>query len=198
MKPDAIKSEKIKPETMKPERIEPETTESEATKSKTKSRVETVTADYHNPRHAADIVRLLNAYALDPMGGGKSLPVSVTAILVSELAKRPYAFTVIAYVDDTAVGLINCFEAFSTFAARPLINIHDVVVDKPWRGHGISQLMLDKVEAMAIQKGCCKLTLEILQGNKTAGNAYQKFGFSAYSLDPQMGDAVFWQKWLIQ
>jgi GNAT superfamily N-acetyltransferase len=161
-----------------------------------KTPVELVTADYHNPGHAADIVRLLNAYALDPMGGGKSLPASVTAILVSELAKRPYAFTVIAYVDELAVGLINCFEAFSTFAARPLINIHDVVVDAPWRGHGISQKMLDKVQELAIEKGCCKMTLEVLRGNKTAANAYEKFGFNPYSLDPQMGDAVFWQKWL--
>jgi len=176
----------VKPDAMKPDLIKPAV----------KTRIETVLADYHNPRHAADIVRLLNAYALDPMGGGKSLPPSVTAILVSELARRSYAFTIIAYVDEVAVGLINCFEAFSTFTARPLINIHDVVVDKPWRGHGISQLMLDKVEALAIQRGCCKLTLEILQGNKTAGNAYHKFGFRAYSLNPEMGDAVFWQKWL--
>ena len=172
----------MKPETMKPDSM--------------KTRIEAVTADYNNPRHAQDIVRLLNAYARDPMGGGSGLPESVTGILVAELAKRSYAFTIIAYADDIAVGLINCFEAFSTFAARPLINIHDVVVDKPWRGHGISQLMLDKVETLAIEKGCCKLTLEILQGNKTARNAYQKFGFSAYSLDPKMGDAVFWQKWL--
>jgi GNAT superfamily N-acetyltransferase len=159
-------------------------------------RIEIIVADYHNPLHGAAIVRLLNAYALDPMGGGKGLPAAVTDILVSELAKRPYAFTVIAFVDGLAVGLINCFEAFSTFAARPLINIHDVVVEQPWRGQGISQLMLDKVEALAKEKGCCKLTLEVLQGNKSAAAAYQRFGFNPYSLDPGMGDAVFWQKWL--
>ncbi len=170
--------------------------EAKAGEKTMKFRIETVIADYHNPRHGQDIVRLLNAYALDPMGGGNALPESVTGILIAELAKRPHAFTIIAYADEVAVGLINCFEVFSTFAARPLINLHDVVVDKPWRGYGISQLMLDKVEALAIERGCCKLTLEILQGNKTAGNAYQKFGFSAYSLDPEMGDAVFWQKWL--
>lgn len=153
-------------------------------------------ADYANPRHARDIVALLDHYARDPMGGGKPLDDAVAQCIVEKLAERSFAFTVLCYVDDRAVGLVNCFEGFSTFKARPLINIHDIVVRQDYRGRHISQAMLTYVERIAQQKDCCKITLEVLEGNTAAQAAYKKFGFAGYELDPQMGNALFWQKWL--
>ena len=141
-----------------------------------------------------DIGNLLNEYAEDPMGGGESLPDDVKQNLSAELSKVPSAFSVICYVNGKAAGLTNCFEAFSTFKCKPLLNIHDVVVKKEFRGLGISQMMLAKVEETAKEKGCCKVTLEVLEGNKVAQNAYIKFGYSDYELDPKMGRALFWQK----
>ena len=88
----------------------------------------------------------------------------------------------------------NCFEGFSTFAAKPLVNIHDLAVSQNFRGMGISQLLLNKVEEVAREKGCCKVTLEVLSGNQTAINSYQKFGFRQYELDPEKGQAQFWEK----
>ncbi len=137
---------------------------------------------------------LLNDYASDPMGGGKPLGDEVKNKLVKELSKLPHAFSVIAYIENTPVGLVNCFEGFSTFACKPLVNIHDVVVLEKYRGHGISQKMLAKVEEIAISKGCCKMTLEVLSKNEAAKSAYRKFGFSDYALDPDAGTALFWQK----
>lgn len=153
-------------------------------------------ADYYNPQHARDIVFLLDHYARDPMGGGESLDDGVAQRIVGELARRSFAFTVLCYVDGEAAGLVNCFESFSTFTARPLINIHDIVVRKEYRGRNLSSAMLECVEAIARQKGCCKLTLEVLEGNTVAQSAYKKFGFAGYELDPRMGAALFWQKWL--
>ena len=156
--------------------------------------IEISLADYHNVEDGADLLALLDAYARDPMGGGQPLPQDVQARLLPELASRPWAFTVLARVGADAVGLINCLEGFSSFAARPLVNIHDVVVLPAWRGRGISRLMLEKVEEVALDRGCCKLTLEVLEGNRSARQAYQKFGFSAYTLDERQGAAMFWQK----
>ena len=65
-----------------------------------------------------------------------------------------------------------------------------------FRGLGISQKMFDKVETIARERGCCKLTLEVLTGNKSAQKAYLKSGFSGYELDPLMGKAMFWEKTL--
>lgn len=155
---------------------------------------ELIFADYLNPKHAQHIVDLLNAYAEEPMGGGKPLAEEVKQNLVAGLAARNYAHKVIAYIDGEPAGLVNVFEAFSTFKAKPLMNIHDVVVIPEYRGLGLSQKMLEKVEELAKEKGCCKLTLEVLSGNAVAKSAYEKFGFSGYELDPKAGQALFWQK----
>ncbi|TWC23053.1 MULTISPECIES: GNAT family N-acetyltransferase [unclassified Pseudomonas] len=151
-------------------------------------------ASYTNPVHAEAICLVLNGYAQDPMGGGRSLPAEVLLHLPEELAKRPYAFSVLGFVNGEPAGLVNCFEGFSTFACRPLVNIHDVVVMKAFRGLGLSQKMLQKVEDIARQRGCCKITLEVLEGNAVAQASYSKFGFSAGMFDPAHGRMLFWTK----
>lgn len=153
-------------------------------------------ASYSNPVHAEAIGFLLNEYAEDAMGGGQSLSLDTRQQLAVELAKRPHAFSVLAFIGGEPVGLVNCFEGFSTFACRPLVNVHDVAVITSARGLGISQKMLNKVEEIARQRGCCKITLEVLEGNEPAKGAYRKLGYSDYQLDPQMGRALFWQKTL--
>jgi len=158
--------------------------------------IQIIKANYHDEKQGTEIAELLNAYASDPMGGGKSLEKEVKENVVKELAKRPYAFSVLAYINNSPAGLINCFEAFSTFSCKPLVNIHDIYVRNEFRQHGLSQKMLDKVEEIAKEKGCCKLTLEVLSKNIVAQSSYQKFGFESYELDPETGKALFWQKLL--
>jgi len=151
-------------------------------------------ADYSDIEQAKDIGFLLDTYSRDQMGGSQPLSESVKENLANELSKLPHAFSVIGYVNNQPAGLVNCFEAFSTFKCKPLINVHDVVVVPAFRKLSLSQLMLSKVEEVAKSKGCCKITLEVLEGNKVAQNSYIKFGFSGYELDPIMGKALFWQK----
>ncbi len=158
--------------------------------------IEITKADYFNERHAKEIPMLLDRYASDPMGGGKPLNENVKNNLVKELSKLPYAFSVIMYINGQPAGLVNCFEAFSTFSCKPLINIHDFVIINEYRGHGVSQKMLEKVEEIAKSKRCCKITLEVLGNNEIAKAAYSKFGFSGYELAPKAGAALFWQKQL--
>jgi len=153
-----------------------------------------VQASYTNPVHAEAICHVLNGYAEDPMGGGHSLPAEVLMHLPEELAKRPHAFSVLAFVNGEPAGLVNCFEGFSTFACRPLVNVHDVAVMKDFRGLGLSQKMLQKVEDIARQRGCCKITLEVLEGNAVAQASYAKFGFAAGMFDPAHGRMLFWTK----
>ncbi len=153
-------------------------------------------ADYTNPVHAAALVHLLDAYAADPMGGGEGLSDFAKANLVPCLAARPQAYSVLAYSGDLPVGLVNCIEGFSTFACRPLVNVHDVAVLAAYRGRGIADKMLALCEAIARERGACKMTLEVLQGNGGAIRAYQRFGFAGYQLGSAMGQAGFMQKWL--
>jgi ribosomal protein S18 acetylase RimI-like enzyme len=153
-------------------------------------------ADYANPVHAAAVVQLLNAYASDPAGGGEPLSEDAQARLVPELARRPQAFSVLAYDGDVAVGLVNAIEGFSTFKCRPLVNVHDVAVLASHRGRRVAEQMLVLVERIARDRGACKLTLEVLEGNAPAVKLYHRIGFAGYELDPAMGQARFMQKWL--
>ncbi len=158
------------------------------------SNIDIVQVDYRNPTHATALVALLDDYACDPAGGGTPLGVEVKAGLPAALAARPQAFSVIAFDGAEPVGLINCIEGFSTFACRPLVNVHDVTVRASHRGQRITQRMLAVVEAEARRRGACKLTLEVLQGNGPALRAYEREGFAGYQLDPALGDAMFLQK----
>ncbi|TQV84923.1 GNAT family N-acetyltransferase [Aliikangiella coralliicola] len=156
--------------------------------------VECKLIDYTNPTEAKHLTQLLNEYAQDPMGGGKPLSDEVVDNLAVSLSKRNDAYTVIAYIDEKPAGLANCFESFSTFKCQPLMNIHDIIVSSQFRGQGICKQLLVEVEKLAQQKNCCKLTLEVLEGNTIAQKAYLKFGFAGYELDPEMGKALFWEK----
>ncbi len=153
-----------------------------------------VIANYKNPTHTEAIVYLLNEYAKDEMGGGTELSDFVKANLVSELDKRPQALAILAFLENEPAGLAICFEGFSSFSCMPLLNIHDMVVAPKFRGRSLSQKILAKVQETAKKRGCCKLTLEVLEGNQIAQNTYQSFGFEGYELNPKMGKAMFWEK----
>ena len=151
-------------------------------------------ADYQDSQQGQDIIFLLDRYALDPAGGGQGLSDRVKENLIAELAKLPFALTLLAYVDHQPAGLANCFTVFSTFKCQPVVNIHDFAVLKEYRQQGISQLLLNKVEEIAKEKNACKITLEVLEHNTPARKAYAKFGFVGYELDPTYGNAIFLEK----
>jgi len=153
-----------------------------------------ITVDYDNPQHAADLGRALDAYASDPMGLNHPLDDNIRNNLASKLARVPHAFSLLCYVDDELAGFTNCFFGFSTFKLKPLINIHDFAVLPEFRRQGLAMKLLERIEEIARENDCCKLTLEVLQGNTVAQSAYQKFGFESYELDPAQGQALFWEK----
>ncbi len=156
--------------------------------------MEMVLADYENKRDADSIIYLLNHYAMDEMGGGKALSDYSQENLIQSLKEIPDAISLIIYVHKQPVALLNAFEGFSTFQCKPLINIHDLMVHKDYRGLGLSQLLLNQLETLAVNAGCCKITLEVLGGNVVAQNIYLKHGFKPYQLSKTTGTALFLEK----
>ncbi len=55
--------------------------------------------------------------------------------------------------NDTPAGLILAFEGFSSFQCRPLLNLHDVIVSKAFRGQGLSKKLLLAAEELAFFAG---------------------------------------------
>ena len=149
---------------------------------------------FENVEQGQQLVELLNAYAEDPMGGAEPLSAEVKANLVKGLSQVPGALALLAYLDGQAVGVTTAFAGFSTFAAKPLLNIHDIAVLPAFRGQGVAQALMAGLEQEARERGCCKMTLEVLSNNHRAQQAYRRFGFAGYALDPQAGEALFWQK----
>lgn len=165
------------------------------------SKIEFVLADYDHPQHAQDVIDLLAQYALSPTGGGEPLPDTTQQTLIAALQKFGHAFSVLGYVQSSAgerepIALANCLLSFSTFTAKPIVNIHDVFVIAEMQGQGIAQQLLDFVALHAKDLGASKLTLEVLQGNEGARQAYRKNGFEAYTLGSEHGLAEFWQRYL--
>ncbi|MEZ6194070.1 MAG: GNAT family N-acetyltransferase [Phycisphaerales bacterium] len=144
--------------------------------------IHVIRADYDNPRHKDDIEAMLDAYARDPMGGGRPLPEDVMQRLVPGLKAHPASYTFLAYRGDPdndgqVAGIANCFLGFSTFAGRPLINIHDLAVHHSARRMGVGRKLLDAVRDHAISLGCCGVTLEIRDDNTAAWKLYADYGF---------------------
>ena len=147
--------------------------------------VEIVEADFEAAAHRAGILHVLNSYAGDPSGGGEPLSPDVRKRLVPALRDHPAALVLLAIADGRAVGVAVCFHGFSTFQARPLLNIHDLAVIPEWRGKGVGRALLEATEARARRSGCCKLTLEVQDSNARALGLYRSFGFD----DLRYGDS---------
>ena len=133
-------------------------------------------------------------YASEPMGGGEGLSESVRGRLIPELRSVTTGLHFLAWDGTTAAGVAICFQGFSTFRARPLINIHDLAVRPEYRGQGIGRQLIEAVADAAHARGCCKLTLEVRDDNHIARGLYERCGFGGPA--PATPQLLFMTKWL--
>jgi ribosomal protein S18 acetylase RimI-like enzyme len=141
--------------------------------------VDVLLADLANNAHAAAIVELLDMYCRDEFGDGKPLCSFARENLVPGLIAHGGARVFLAYDDDRPVGLALCFLGFSSFKAKPLLNIHDIAVEPLSRGRGVGRQLLDRVMEYARATDCCKVTLEVRADNVRAQRAYRSAGFQS-------------------
>jgi len=143
---------------------------------------------------ARDFVTLLDAYAADPMGGGRPLPEKTLARVIPALRRVPGCRVFLALASDQPIGFATCFTGFSTFLARPLLNVHDLAVLPAYRCRGIADSILQAVEHKARELGCCKITLEVREDNRAARALYRKHGFAAGLCDTGPVQYLFLEK----
>ncbi len=128
------------------------------------------------------------------MGNGRDLPEAVQKSLVDGLREHPTTLIFLAFDEDRPVGMATCFVGFSTFAARRIINIHDLHVPAEFRHKGIGRRLLEAVEAKARLLDCCKLTLEVQENNRVALALYRRFGFAGGQYQTKAGGVLFREK----
>ena len=114
--------------------------------------------------------------------------------LIPGLRSLPTTLILLAYLNDQAVGIATCFVGFSTFLAKPLINIHDLAVLPEFRGHGIGRELLAAVDRKAIELGCGRVTLEVQENNTRARRIYKVAGFKHAMHVRSSGGALFYSK----
>lgn len=148
--------------------------------------------------HSQAVLELLNAYAADPMGDGKPLAQNILKELIPGLQQHPTTLIFIAFHDSKAVGIVTCFKGFSTFQARPLMNISDFYLLPDHRGLNIGRKLLTAVEKKAVELNCCKLTLEVQENNHHAKQIYTAAGFDQEIHAAEAGPVLFLSKSLSQ
>ena len=126
------------------------------------------------------------------MGQGKPFSDEHRQRLIPELRKQTNAVVLLAFSGGFPAGLALCFVGFSSFKARPLLNIHDFCVSPQFQGQGIGKQLMAAVEQEARTRGCCKVTLEVRDDNQRAQKLYLAAGFEP---GKPGGDAMlFWGK----
>jgi ribosomal protein S18 acetylase RimI-like enzyme len=147
--------------------------------------MEVLLADLTSAVHRSAIVEQLDMYSRSEFGDGRPLDESVKASLIDGLIAHGRARVYLAYEGEVPAGLAICFVGFSTFKARPLINVHDLTVAPEFRGRGIGKALLDAVADDARRLGYCKVTLEVRADNATALALYRRAGFRTSEPAPQ-------------
>lgn len=158
------------------------------------TRTTVIEADLSRRDHQAATIDLLDRYSMDPMADAAPLSDTARRELIPGLRAHPTTLVFLAYRGAEPIGLAICFLSFSTFAARPLVNIHDFFVAPPHRGTGISRMLFAAIEQRARALGCCKLTLEVLENNHRALSVYAAGGFAPPVYAPGTGGSLFLAK----
>jgi len=135
--------------------------------------------DYSNPADREAVGMLINAYIADEMGGGELLTEARQRNLVDALGEHPKTILLLAKMCGEYCGMLIAFENFSTFTVRPMINIHDIITLKEYRGKGVGRQLLESVVGIAKRINASRITLEVREDNPVAQHLYRKIGFQA-------------------
>jgi ribosomal protein S18 acetylase RimI-like enzyme len=145
--------------------------------------------DLQNPLHCWQVIKLLNDYMNDPMGNNAPMDEGLAPKVIAGLQAYSGYLGFFVLADDQFAGLANCNINFSTFQAKPLINIHDFIVAPECRNIGAGHFLLRGIINYASENGFCRVNLEVREDNLAAKSLYKRLGFS--DCVPRM---VFWER----
>ena len=145
--------------------------------------------DLQNKVHCTQLIKLLNDYMNDPMGNNQPMDEALAPRIIAGLQAYSSYLGFFVLAGHQYAGLANCNQNFSTFKAKPLLNIHDFIVAPEFRTIGAGHFLMKGVLDFASRKGFCRVNLEVREDNHAAKSLYQKLGFC--ECEPLMH---FWER----
>jgi|SRR5208282_759878 len=89
---------------------------------------------------------------------------------------HPYFWCLIAEHGGQPAGFALCFFNYSTWVGRPGVYVEDLFVLPEFRRLGIGRALLERVAAIAAEKGCLRMSWAVLDWNAPAIEFYRKLG----------------------
>lgn len=130
------------------------------------------------PRDLDDLVRLIAALA-DYEKLTHLLEVTPEKLRPQLFGERPAAEALVAELEDgRVVGFALFFTNFSTFLCKPGLYLEDLFVLPGQRGLGIGKALLQRLGALAVERGCGRFEWSVLDWNEPAIRFYQAMGAS--------------------
>jgi GNAT superfamily N-acetyltransferase len=119
-----------------------------------------------------DFIRGLAAYEREP----HAVVATEDDLLRDGFGEQPYFSCLIAEEDGAPAGFAFYFFDYSTWLGRPGLYLEDIFVYPEFRGRGIGKLLLQRVAAIAVEKGCPRMKWEVLDWNTPAIDFYAAMG----------------------
>ena len=115
--------------------------------------------------------------------------VATEELLKEWIFEKKKAEVIFAVEDGKKVGFALFFHNFSTFLGRAGIYLEDLFVLPEFRGKGYGKALLQKLAAIAVERGCGRLEWACLDWNKPSIDFYLSLGakpmdiWTTYRLD---------------
>jgi GNAT superfamily N-acetyltransferase len=90
--------------------------------------------------------------------------------------ERPVAECLVAEADQQVVAFALFFTNFSTFLAKPGLYLEDLYVQPAQRGRGVGRALLQRLGALAVERGCGRFEWSVLDWNVDAIHFYEQMG----------------------
>jgi GNAT superfamily N-acetyltransferase len=119
-----------------------------------------------------DFIRALATYEREP----DAVTATEEDLLRDGFGPHPIFRCLMAEEDGAPAGFAFYFFSYSTWLGRAGLYLEDLFVYPEFRGLGIGKALLQRVAAIAVEKGCPRLQWEVLDWNTPAIEFYQAMG----------------------
>lgn len=120
-----------------------------------------------------DLVKALALYEKEP----DAVKATAEDLRRAGTGPRPYFEAIIAELDGKPAGFALYFHNFSTWTGKPGLYLEDLFVHEWARGHGIGKKLMARCARIALERGCGRLDLWVLDWNPTR-EFYHRLGIN--------------------